>query len=243
VSAPRYGEEVNYELAKMLSQESPLSAVLDVGCGAGQDGAIAAANGAFVIGLENYHPSAVIARKRLAKVLEVDIEQDVSFANVHLLGYDTLVFGDVLEHVREPLEVLRRFLPWLKPGGRVLISLPNVAAWPVRLALLFGNFEYASKGILDSTHLRFFTRASAIRLVREAGLRVVRVRSNPLVLRPVLEALRRILDGADSSWHRRLDKWLYKNYLRFVRPVEGALVELSWPELLSFQTVIEAELP
>ena len=90
--------------------------------------------------------------------------------------FDALVFGDVLEHLRDPLAVLRKARPLLARGGCVVISVPNIAHGAARLALLKGRWEYRQLGLLDTTHLRFFTLASVRDMLREAGLAAVEVR-------------------------------------------------------------------
>ena len=89
--------------------------------------------------------------------------------------FDVVVCGDVLEHLPRPEALLGRIREWLAPGGTLLVSLPNVANVTVRAALLLGQFPYADRGILDRTHLRFYTRRSARRLLEDAGFRVERV--------------------------------------------------------------------
>jgi hypothetical protein len=85
----------------------------------------------------------------------------------------------------------------------VIISLPNVAAWPIRLGLLGGRFEYTASGILDRTHLRFFTLASAVRLVEQAGLQLMRVDQNPMLTRAAKDA---ILSALPATTARALDR-------------------------------------
>ncbi|HEU5315707.1 MAG TPA: class I SAM-dependent methyltransferase [Chloroflexota bacterium] len=102
---------------------------------------------------------------------------------------DVLVCADVLEHVPDSAALLNRLLAtYLPSGGTVVVSLPNVAHWFVRVSLLLGRWEYADKGILDRTHLRFFTARTAQRLLAEAGIRVLRRHSTPLPL-PVVSHL------------------------------------------------------
>lgn len=86
--------------------------------------------------------------------------------------FDVVVCADILEHLAAPREALSSIRRWLKPGGVLLVSLPNVANATVRLSLLFGRFEYAERGILDRGHLNFFTRASARRMLSLEGFRV-----------------------------------------------------------------------
>ena len=86
--------------------------------------------------------------------------------------FDVVVCADVLEHLPEPHLLLSLILTWLRPGGVVLVSLPNVANVSVRLALLSGHFRYAERGILDRTHLRFYTLETARELLTTAGFRI-----------------------------------------------------------------------
>lgn len=87
--------------------------------------------------------------------------------------FDVVVCADVLEHFAQPEELLARIRNWLKPGGTLLVSLPNIANVSIRLALLFGHFRYTERGILDRGHLSFYTRASARHLLEGAGFRVL----------------------------------------------------------------------
>jgi 2-polyprenyl-3-methyl-5-hydroxy-6-metoxy-1,4-benzoquinol methylase len=79
---------------------------------------------------------------------------------------------DVLEHLRDPVSLLKRLRPFLKPDGTIIISIPNVANLSIRFGLLFGRWNYAEYGILDRTHLRFFTRKTAIAMVTGAGFEI-----------------------------------------------------------------------
>ncbi len=183
--AERYLEEINFELARAIGRPRT---VLDVGCGRGLNGGIAHDKGAHVVGIEQWKPSADAARAHMDEVIEADIEHDDSAKALGDRRFDLILFGDVLEHTRDPLEVMERFLPFLEDGGHVIVSLPNVAAWTVRLGLLAGNFEYAQSGILDETHLRFFTRQTTMSLVERAGLELLWVGLNPLIVRSALRS-------------------------------------------------------
>ncbi len=87
--------------------------------------------------------------------------------------FDVVVLADVLEHLRRPQQTLLRMKAFLNPGGYAVVSLPNIANWKTRLGLLLGRFDYADEGILDRTHLRFFTKRSAEVMIFEAGYRVL----------------------------------------------------------------------
>ena len=107
---------------------------------------------------------------------------------------DALVCGDVLEHLRDPWRTLRALAALVRPGGRAAISVPNIAHWTARRALLRGRFDYAAHGLFDRTHLRFFTRATARDLATGAGLRVraEHFAPAPLPLQARIGALRRL---------------------------------------------------
>lgn len=147
--------------------------ILDVGCHSGIMGSlIKARKGGEITGLDYDDVALDAARIRLDRVYKVDLEhsgwaQDLIAKGEG--GFDVAIFGDVLEHTSDPGLILRETKRLLKPEGKVIVSLPNVANLRVRLGLLRGNFNYAESGILDKTHLRFFTIESAHRLLDESG--------------------------------------------------------------------------
>lgn len=108
-------------------------------------------------------------------------------------SYDYVVAADVLEHLRDPWRVLRSCRELLKPGGRLLLSVPNVGHAAIVAELLQGRFEYREEGLLDETHLRFFTRHSILGMLRETGFKVDRLET--LQLMPEHTEIKRPLDG------------------------------------------------
>ena len=111
--------------------------------------------------------------------------------------YRVALLADVLEHLRSPDETLRWVAERLAPDGEVVVSLPNVAHWKVRLDLLRGQFEYRDDGVLDRTHLRFFTRSSAEALFRDAGLELLQAITPPPKVRGRFGPLKEL---AKASW-------------------------------------------
>ncbi len=87
----------------------------------------------------------------------------------------TAYYADILEHLRDPWRLLASQRELLAPGGHVVVSLPNVRHYPVVLGLLRGRWRYQDEGVLDRSHLRFFTRDSARELVSGAGYRMVEI--------------------------------------------------------------------
>jgi 2-polyprenyl-3-methyl-5-hydroxy-6-metoxy-1,4-benzoquinol methylase len=96
--------------------------------------------------------------------------------------FDVIVYGDILEHLRNPMEVFTGFNRLLRPEGLVIVSVPNVAHLWVRLNLLFGRFPYADRGILDRTHLRFFTLSYFREFLAGAGLDCDEILATPVPL-------------------------------------------------------------
>jgi 2-polyprenyl-3-methyl-5-hydroxy-6-metoxy-1,4-benzoquinol methylase len=145
--------------------------VLDVGCGAGRLGeALKARQHAEVIGIELVEAAAKAAQGRLDDVLVGDVERmSFSFAAG---SFDGIVCGDVLEHLRDPAHFLGKARTWLRPQGILIASIPNVRHHTVIRGLLAGNWTYEAAGLLDRTHLRFFTRRTIEQLCYQAGYEI-----------------------------------------------------------------------
>ncbi|MBE0569819.1 MAG: glycosyltransferase [Deltaproteobacteria bacterium] len=144
------------------------SRVLDVGCGEGALGRALLDKGAReVVGIEADPATAEAARKHLTRVFRGDMESlDLPFEEGH---FDCIVLADVLEHLRDPLSVLKKISRYLSDGGTLVASIPNVRFRYVLQQLAEGRWEYRDSGILDRAHLRFFTRKEMELLLREAG--------------------------------------------------------------------------
>lgn len=147
--------------------------VLDVGCG---EGIMARAlkqlgKASWVAGVERFPEAAARAETAIDELVVGDVETvDLPFDPQ---SFDVILLGDVLEHLRDPWRQLERLAALLKPGGMAIVSVPNVRNWRVVFSLAFkGRWEYAPLGILDRTHLRFFTRSTVQELVQGAGLAV-----------------------------------------------------------------------
>jgi len=175
--------------------------VLDVGCATGYLAAALTARGCTVVGAEFDPVAAEQARAVCREVVVGDLESaavqaEIARAVAAAGGVDTIVCGDVLEHLRDPWTVLAWLRTVLDPGGRVVLSVPNIGHWTARRALLRGRFAYTDFGLFDRTHLRFFTRASARELAERAGFAVAQEHpaGAPLPLASRIPALAR-LDG------------------------------------------------
>jgi SAM-dependent methyltransferase len=143
--------------------------VVDFGCSTGFVARVLSDRGCTVTGIELDAEAAAKARAYCDRVIEADLDElDLAEA----LGgekYDVGLFGDVIEHLKDPRRVLVAMRDLLAPGGYIVLSVPNVAHASVRLALLKGQFDYEDVGILDATHLRFYTRESIADLLESCG--------------------------------------------------------------------------
>ena len=143
--------------------------VLEIGCSAGHVTRRLVEQGNTVTGVELDPAALELALPYLHHGHALNLDQ-TRVSTVVDGPFDVIVLGDVLEHVRTPAEVLADLTTLLAPDGRLVISLPNVAHQDVRLMLLGGQWDYQHDGLLDDTHLRWFTRASIRRLLDECGL-------------------------------------------------------------------------
>jgi len=146
--------------------------VLDVGCSEGTLSKKMKENNCTVVGIELNKEAAKIAEKFCYELLIGDVES-VQLNTKYEKYFDVILFADILEHLREPYEVLVRFKKYLKDDGIIIISVPNIANWRKRFQLLFGKFDYQEYGILDSSHIKFFTEKSAKKIIIDAGYELI----------------------------------------------------------------------
>jgi len=177
-AAIRYPDYANPDLLEKL----PLGAqtLLDVGCATGALGlAYLRRNpSARYLGIEQNPESAAIAATRLTEIYIGDAETNPLCFDLPD-GLDCLIYGDVLEHLRDPWSLLKRQTEALRPGGSAIVCMPNMENWSVALRLLKGNFDYEESGILDRTHLRWFTTRTMGNALRQAGLELADVSPRP----------------------------------------------------------------
>jgi methionine biosynthesis protein MetW len=146
--------------------------VLDVGCADGDVGRLLQETGNRVSGLDRDEEAAEKARADLGRVVVADLDTSSLLDHFEAASFDVVVLADVLEHLREPERALREATELLREGGRLVLSVPNVAHGALRLALLQGRWTYTAAGLLDRTHLHFFTRTSLLQLLEGVGLAV-----------------------------------------------------------------------
>ncbi|MHB8910069.1 MAG: glycosyltransferase [Syntrophales bacterium] len=172
----------------IVKNDLPTGKVLEIGCAGGATGKELKKRLPVqsYVGIDISPEAADIARNHLDRVIVADIEK-TDLASEHGLNpgeFDLLLALDVLEHLYDPWDMLAELSNYLKPGGYVVASLPNIQNISVLQDLIKGNWQYQDAGILDATHLRFFTFEASRRMFSGAGLTI---KSTEHVINPALE--------------------------------------------------------
>lgn len=155
-----------------LLDTGPNASILELGCGSGGTGraVLQAGKARRYVGLELNEAAAKAAAQELTQVLVGDVESlDLK---PMAASFDALIISEVLEHLTDPWTTLERLASCVKPGGAVFASSPNLAQWQVVRDLIMGRFEYQESGVMDRTHLRWFTPDSYRAMFEEAGVAV-----------------------------------------------------------------------
>ena len=158
---------------RTLGYLRPGERVLEVGCSSGALTEQIRAMGCVVVGVEQRPEAAAMAMRFCESVLVGNIEH--MLLDLEPSSFDVLLLIDVLEHLVDPVSTLRRLVPLLRPSGRIVVALPNVAHWSIRLRLLSGRFDYEDSGIMDKTHLHFYTLRTAREMLERAGLAILEI--------------------------------------------------------------------
>jgi glycosyltransferase involved in cell wall biosynthesis len=201
-------------LLKWLSEREP-GRLLDVGCSDGRLGSIARALGYHVTGVD------VVKQEDVGARVDVFVEADLDDGLPDEIGgpFDYVVAADVLEHTVTPERLLVQIASRVTPDGRIFVSIPNFAHWYPRVRVAIGRFDYDQRGLLDRGHVRFFTRRSFERMLRDCGVEIVR---RTVVGSPVDDVLQR---GASSPTGR---------IVRAAAAIDRAAAH-AWPTMFGYQ--------
>jgi 2-polyprenyl-3-methyl-5-hydroxy-6-metoxy-1,4-benzoquinol methylase len=198
-----------------MMQHRPPARVLDVGCGPGWLAQALQAQGHHVTGVDVSEEAD--ADQRMAKFVQADLEHGLPESVGG--GFDVVIAADVIEHVRRPEILIAQMIDRLRSGGTLIASVPNIGHWYPRARTAAGIFDYDQRGILDSTHLRFFTRRSFLRLARRSGLEPLAHRHTGLPF-----------DALGVRTDRRLGR---------ISSVVDRLLVRAWPTMFAYQFVFE----
>jgi len=207
----------NHNVVRLIDPAA--TSVLDVGCGCGQTAAQLRARDPHkrIDGITASADEARLAREHLDECWVADIEGELPEA-VRARQYDVLVLAHILEHLRDPERTLARLARVLKPGGSCVIAVPNIMTYKQRWQFVRGRFEYQDGGVMDETHLRFYSYETAQRLLSKT---------------PELQLARRSVTGAAPLWRARrvLPGWMSDQL--------DALACRYWPNLFGGEVLLE----
>ena len=182
-----YGFSRPEVIEAIAAHSLPTARILEIGCANGSTGALIKKNlpVEYYVGVDISEDAAIKAAAVLDKAFAANVEaDDLTALGIEKVSFDVIIALDVLEHLRDPWDTLARLTEYLKQGGHVVASIPNVQNISVVADLVNGKWEYADAGILDATHLRFFTRESISRMFSGAGLSIKQIES---ILNPKIE--------------------------------------------------------
>ncbi len=212
-----YYGNVNQDLLKVC----PASEfVMEFGCGEGNF--LAAYKNTYpssnCSGFELFEAAANKARTKLDQVYQGNAEEvDLSDLEISENYFDLLIYGDVIEHFSYPWKALEKHIKYLKPGGYICACIPNVSHWSMIYNLINGEFEYRDSGLMDRTHLRFFTRSSIIKMFQNLGMEIELIQPrvfNTKKTENALKTIARIFDKPiESISASRVTDWSAFQYV------------------------------
>jgi 2-polyprenyl-3-methyl-5-hydroxy-6-metoxy-1,4-benzoquinol methylase len=175
----KYSDSPRYDIVELIAQ--PTGSILEIGCGSGATGLIIKQkfHEVHFTGLEINKKAATVAKTRLDKVIIANIEKvDLKNYGIKKKSFDVIICADVLEHLYDPWKVLLTLRDYLKSDGKIIASIPNIQNIHIIMGLSEGNWTYSEYGILDATHIRFFTFNEIERLFMASKLTIVNCTSN-----------------------------------------------------------------
>jgi 2-polyprenyl-3-methyl-5-hydroxy-6-metoxy-1,4-benzoquinol methylase len=198
---------------------NPDSKVLDIGCAYGFMSELLNSKHVDYWGIDQLPANKI--RYPMSKYIQVDLEH---FSDLELgREFDCIIVADVIEHIRNASALLSTIKKYLKPEGRLIISTGNIAIWFYRLSLLIGRFKYASRGILDETHVKLYTLDTFKELIISSGFKIHNARYTSIPFELIFE----------SRGKSQLISYIESIYYRFVK---------WWPRLFAYQFIVEAEI-
>jgi 2-polyprenyl-3-methyl-5-hydroxy-6-metoxy-1,4-benzoquinol methylase len=234
-----YQPEINqvaFDLvSKIIKEKKSVKNILDVGCG----------YGLLSKRLKNNYPKldfygiehskeAGQSSKKILKLLQCNIEQIVLIKRkLKMQKFDVIIFSDVLEHLYDPVAIIKSYQSLLKEDGAIVVTVPNIANIFSRIALLFGNFNYSETGVMDKTHIRFFNIKNLKQLAKESDLKIVSQKYDSIIVRSLVPFIK-VFMLARKGGGNIIDSKLYQFYFKRLRPIEE-LFSTALPSLFAFR--------
>ncbi len=213
----------NHSHTQIVSRIPQYAQVLELGCSSGEMSQLMKQNcQAHIFGVEKDPHAAWQAQRHCDYVFTEDLDEETSLDALQFEKFDVITLVDVLEHLRHPEQLLERLKPLMMEQSTILLSVPNVAHASVRLELLTGDFRYEEAGILDNTHLKFFTLQSLKNMLSRCGF---------------------VINEIDYTWHDMPDSVIAR-YLRQVgiEATPRILDYFHQPEAVAYQFIVSISL-
>ncbi|MCK0068351.1 class I SAM-dependent methyltransferase [Kordiimonas laminariae] len=206
-----YYSNINTELLDICHNATN---VIEFGCGEGQFlRRYKEINPASrCVGFELFEPAANVAKQHLDHIIVGNAEErDLGYDGYTHEHFDLIIYGDVLEHFIDPWTSLKRHSQFLKSGGHVCACIPNTSHWSIIFNLVNGQFPYADAGLLDKTHLRFFTKATIISMFEACGFELEFVKPRKFQTQNTNNAIKQLAKlfnkPAEEISHNRIEDW------------------------------------
>jgi len=239
-----YQPEINHVafdlVSKVIKDKKEVKNILDVGCGYGLLSKELKKTFPKLdfYGIE-HSKEASRSSQKILKLLQCNIE-DIALIKRKLKTqkFDVIIFSDVLEHLYDPVDIIKSYQSFLNQDGTIVVTVPNIANIFSRLALLFGYFNYNETGVMDKTHIRFFNKQNLRQLAKESNLQIVAQKYDSILVRWFVPFIKIFIANKGSG--HIVDSKLYQFYFKYLRPIEELLSTLL-PSLFAFRLGVSLE--
>jgi 2-polyprenyl-3-methyl-5-hydroxy-6-metoxy-1,4-benzoquinol methylase len=236
-----YEIEVNNVALKLINNflmnNSSQLKILDVGCGYGMllSELSTKYKNIDLFGIEK-SKEAIKKIPSFVHLFTADIEDHDDVLNkLNKEKFDLIIFSDVLEHLYDPVNTLNFYSKFIKKNGAIVVTVPNIGNIYSRISLFFGFFNYSETGVMDKTHIRFFTKKTLSKLAISANLKIIKSDYDSIIIRWFVPTIKYFFKGHSMKASSKLiDSNFYKFYFKFIRPVEEVFSSII-PTLFAFR--------
>lgn len=239
-----FGEGINKPFLSVLEKlDLGNKTILSLGCGsASLESVLEDKYGCKVTGLDFEDAAIRKAKERISKAQVLNLEEEKLKKIFSKESFDFILCADILEHLRNPDKVLKECKQLLNTDGKIIISMPNVANWSVRLNLLFGKFEYSNAGLLDTTHVHFYTLKTLKELIRRNEFAILSIDYSTSLINILYlkvkqsknsySALKQNIDGSKTN------KYSIKKAFKYALEMIDKKITYLFPRLFAYQFII-----
>lgn len=238
-----FGGGINVPLYSVISSfELNGKNILSLGCGsAALEEKLEKEYNCKVTGLDYDKNAIELAKKKISKAFTFNLEKDSLNTVLKKDKFNIVILADILEHLRNPEKVLTEIKEFLSKDGLIITSIPNIANWSVRLKLLFGEFNYTSHGLLDKTHLKFYTLKNAKRLICNNNYKIEKIYYSTSLVNIIYKKIKRehiSKDNYQNTVKLQKNKSLLKSTLKKSVEYFDRFVTNIFPGLFAYQFII-----